>query len=197
MHTKNRSSDFVLLAGLACVTASCAASADPRRALPDSWIAVGVQNVAPTPSRGSLSDDLGLSLEYGHTVSRAERSAWALEGSVTYTTHGASWSQFNYLTGDTDFMSESPTDWIVGAGARWTCATDSGLAPYVRGGLVYQYLYDYLIDDSGFGFYLGTGFDCALTPTLSLGPSLMYSSAGLDSFDVDTWLVGLKLSFVL
>ena len=70
---------------------------------------------------------------------------------------------------------ESPTNVSAGIGTRVVFGQDRVL-PFARVGLMYQYLADDLIDDSGLGYYFGAGVDFRLDEQTTIGPHCRYGS---------------------
>jgi hypothetical protein len=83
----------------------------------------------------------------------------------------------------------------VGVRAAWWRLHDAPrLVPYVRGGGVYRMDRGDLVEDEGFGWYLGAGLDVRVGARWAVGPFVTYEAVGL-SVDTRTVLFGLAITF--
>lgn len=157
----------------------------------DSWVSIVAQNVDPDGGAVAISDELGGAVEGGSYVTHAGSTRIGWEAMLMYSQHEAGWQDATYI------YYEEPTNVAIGAGARAAISGFGGLFDvYVRLGLLYQYIYDDILDDAGPGAYTGVGFDVRLLDALSVGPQILYTTAALSDFDVDQLLVGVKLNFL-
>lgn len=163
--------------------------------LPENFASFGVHNFDPSPSIGGLSEDLGVTLLYGRNLVFQGDHAWGVEGWIGRSEHSAGFQVIDPVSGGTAFLQEEPVDQMLGLGGRITGTLAEGRAlPYGRLGLLYQYLYDDIVDDDGFGFYVGAGIDFRVGHSVTLGPGLVYTSTELDRFDVDELILGVNLN---
>ena len=176
---------------LACtVCSSCSANRRaPSARQREAWFAVGVQQVTADEDNFDLigiSDEPGLALDGGLVVHRTADLEVGVEALAQYSKH--------------DFVAvsgyENATNLSLGAGLRLTPTRPwGGLAPFVRAGLLYQYVYEDVVDDDGVGLYAGLGFDAAVAPGLTFGPSLTYSVVEVDRAQITQLSYGVRLGW--
>lgn len=176
-----------------CVCAMNASCAGGRRARDlrqrDHWFAVGVQQVTADEDNFyviGISDEPGLALDGGFVVHRTADFEVGLEALAQYSKH--------------DFVAvdgyENATNLSLGAGARITPSrTWGGLTPFVRAGLLYQYVFEDIVNDDGVGFYTGLGLDAAVAPGLTFGPSLTWSLVEVDRAEITQLSYGVRLGW--
>lgn len=179
---------ILLVLALASCTATGARAQGPREG--SNWFSLGLQTVQPEPdSFFDLTEELGLAVEGGHVLQADREKTISWEGLLHYSVHDA---EVNGIT-----TAEEPTNLKIGTGGRVSWTLERGLSPYIRGGLVFQHVYDDALDDSGLGLYLGAGLDVPIGDGMSIGPSVFYSKASLSDFDQDDLALGVRVNFSL
>jgi hypothetical protein len=91
--------------------------------------------------------------------------------------------------------TETVDTWRVMAGVRLADRgpTDAIWIPYVRGGGMYRQDSGDVIDDDGFGWYLGGGIDFRFGSRFAITPQVLFSDT--TSLNAQEWLAGVLLSF--
>ncbi|HEV8672592.1 MAG TPA: outer membrane beta-barrel protein [Methylomirabilota bacterium] len=177
----------ILIATVAALLAS-AAGPTLASAQPLWWVAVGGQAAVET---GRLADEAGT--EGGGLVGGGvylARLGPVRLGPEAEASGGA-------LHADLGPVSDEVTVWRGRLGVRavwWPPGSESRLLPYLRVGAVYRADRGDLIEDDGFGWYVGGGLDVRVAPRWAVGPFLTYERVGL-SIESHTLLLGLRLTF--
>jgi hypothetical protein len=75
---------------------------------------------------------------------------------------------------------------------------DAGISslfsPFARAGVLWRSDSGTILDDTGFGYYLGVGLDWHLADVLAITPTLTYQDS--NSYDTTEWLFGLSLTLL-
>lgn len=71
--------------------------------------------------------------------------------------------------------------------------TDAIWIPYLRGGLMYRDDSGDVIDDDGFGWYVGGGIDFRIGSRFAITPQVLFSDT--TSLNAQEWVAGVLLSF--
>lgn len=133
-----------------------------------------------------MSRELGLHVGGGRNFARAQAMSLGWDAFLNYSVHTAG------------FGLEEPSNYALGGGIRATFdGLDANVQPFVRGGLMWQYLVDYVLDDSGLGFYVGAGVRWRVAEQFAISPQLTYTSSSLSDFDLEQFQIGLLLDFLL
>ena len=186
----------IIALSVSALLSACVSSPGPARGLPKYWETVALGSVSPEAdsSRAStISEELGIALEGGAYLGHTGNVSQGIEAFIGYSKHDASTTVIDPVSGIPLPLAESPTNVEAGIGTRVVFGTGAVL-PFVRLGAMYQYLADDLIDDSGFGFYVGAGVDLRASENATIGPFVRYSSTSLDRFDIEEVVWGLRFS---
>jgi hypothetical protein len=162
-------------------------SAGPAAAEIRGWVAVGGQAAIET---GDLEDTVGTEggavLGVGAHLLRLGPVLLGVEaeGSV------------GRLTADLGTVEDDVTVWRgrIGVRATWWPSDTALLVPYLRAGGVYRFDRGDIVEDEGYGWYVGAGLDIRFAGRWAVGPFATYEATSL-SLESQAWLLGARLSF--
>jgi hypothetical protein len=103
------------------------------------------------------------------------------------------------LGADLGTVDDDVTVWRGRLGVRvawWPADAGPRLVPHVRAGAVYRADRGDIVEDEGFGWYVGAGLDIRLGARWAIGPFVTYEAVAL-SLDTRTWLLGAGLTLTL
>lgn len=162
--------------------------APPAGAEPRWWLAVGGQAGVESGRLGDLVGTEGSGL-VGFGVHLVRLGPLLLGPEVE--------GSGGRLSADLGTATDDVTVWRGRLGLRatwWPEGAAPRLMPYLRAGGVYRADRGDLIEDDGFGWYVGAGLDVRLSERWSIGPFVTYEAVSL-SIGTETWLFGLRLTF--
>lgn len=158
------------------------------RAQPIGWISGGIwftSSEQSLPASGEPDEDEPLGLELGFFTWKNNEMGLGVELAAIHS---------EYKLDVTSIDTETVDVWRGMLGLR---LVDAGIsqrfAPFARAGLLWRSDSGDILDDTGFGYYLGAGMDWYLAGGLALTPSLLYQDS--NSYNTTEWLFGIALTF--
>ena len=155
---------------------------------PLGWVSFGIaftDSEQSLPATGTPDEDEPLFGEFGFYTWKNNEMGLGVE-------FGAMHSE--YKIDVTSIDTETVDVWRATLGLRLVDAGISQLfSPFARAGLLWRIDSGDILDDSGFGYYLGVGLDWHLAGGLAITPSFTYQDS--NSFNTTEWLFGLALTF--
>jgi hypothetical protein len=166
----------------------------PQRGLERSWgpdyvIAIGahwVDGDYDAPQDADSEEDPAFSIEFVAYNWSEERGIGLELGLMSS----------SYDVDVTAIETETVDTWraLIGVRLADRGPTDTFWIPYLRGGLMYRTDSGDVIDDDGYGWYLGGGIDFRLGGPFAITPQVLFSDT--TSLNSQEWIAGVLLSFV-